>query len=87
MLKTVLDRKVNKESLNARFSTIEDRLDGIERRQNTALLYVLLFVGGFSAIVMGMTISEVSADVAGRVAMGVGLVVVVLTSLSLLRRG
>ena len=87
MLKTVLDRKVNKESLNARFSTLEDRLDGIERRQNTALLYVLLFVGGFSAIVMGMTISEVSADVAGRVAMGVGLVVVVLTSLSLLRRG
>ena len=87
MLKTVLDRKVNKESLNARFSTIEDRLDGIERRQNTALLYVLLFVGGFSAIIMGMTISEVAADVAGKVAMGVGLVVVVLTSLSLLRRG
>lgn len=87
MLKTVLDRKVNKESLNARFSTIEDRLDGIERRQNSALLYVLLFVGGFSAIVMGMTISEVTAEVAGKVAMGVGLVVVVVTSLSLLRRG
>jgi hypothetical protein len=72
--------------LNARFSTIEDRLDGIERRQNSALLYVLLFVGGFSAIVMGMTISEVTAEVAGKVAMGVGLVVVVVASLSLLRR-
>jgi hypothetical protein len=86
MLKTVLDRKVNKESLNARFGTIEDRLDSIERRQNSALLYVLLFVGGFSAIVMGMTISEVTAEVAGKVAMGVGLVVVVVASLSLLRR-
>ncbi len=85
MLKTVLDRKVNKAAVNVRLDTIEERLHRLERRQPMALLYVLLFVGGFSAIVMGMVISDVNADLVGKVTMGIGLAVVVLTSLTLLR--
>ena len=85
MLKLVLDRKVNKAAVDSKLGIIEERLDRIERRQPVTLLYVLLFVGGFSAIVMGMLISDVNAELAGKVTMGVGLGVVVLSALTLLR--
>ncbi len=85
MLKLVLDRKVNKAAVNSRLGIIEERLDRIERRQPVTLLYVLLFVGGFSAIIMGMLISDVNAELAGKVTMGIGLGIVVLSALTLLR--
>jgi hypothetical protein len=85
MLKLVLDRKVNKAAVDSRLGIIEERLDRIERRQPVTLLYVLLFVGGFSAIIMGMLISDVNAELAGKVTMGIGLGIVVLSALTLLR--
>jgi hypothetical protein len=85
MLKLVLDRKVNKAAVDSRLGIIEERLDRIESRQPVTLLYILLFVGGFSAIVMGMLISDVNAELAGKVTMGIGLGIVVLSALTLLR--
>ena len=64
--------------------SIEQRLDIIERRQVSIVIYVFIIVLGFSAIIIGASLHNASDPLLGKVFLIFGMCLLVFTCLTVL---